>query len=71
MIINQGDIGCIIVIPAKDDPPLVIDSNAEKGIQIAFERLQPVARQHLQIRQAVRSVQNSQLVGSCLYLPLH
>jgi hypothetical protein len=60
MIINQGDIVNVIVIPTKDQPPLIVDPNAEEAIQIAFERLQPVAGWHLQVHQTVRSIQDIQ-----------
>jgi hypothetical protein len=47
MIINQGYIAGVIFVPTKDQPPLIIDSNAEKAIQITFERFQPVTWRYL------------------------
>jgi len=60
MVINQGDIVGVIVIPTKGQSPLIVDPDAEEAIQVAFERFQPVAWRHLQICQAVGGIQDIQ-----------
>ena len=64
MIINQGNIVGVMVIPTKDQSPLIVDPNAEESVQVAFEWFQPIAWRHLQIRQTLRSVENIQFAQS-------
>jgi hypothetical protein len=47
MIINQGNIVGVIVIPPKDQSPLIVYPDAKEAVQVSFERFQPVAWRHL------------------------
>jgi hypothetical protein len=52
MIVDDLDVIGIALLPAKADPPLPIDTNAELPVAIAGQGLQPIARQTPQIVQS-------------------
>ena len=59
MVVGQINIKRIAVFKPEDDAPVAGDRNAPQPLQIAFERMQPVARQ-IEIRRAAGLIQVSQ-----------
>ena len=55
------DVVRIPVAPSKADSPPVVDADAVLTVPVATQALQPVARRHAQVREALRRVQEKQL----------
>jgi hypothetical protein len=61
MIIHDLYIVGITLLPAKADPPLLVDPDRMLPLAVSREGLQAIARRHTQVIQARCSVQQRQL----------
>lgn len=61
MVINNLDIKCRMIKPAKTYPPLTIDSNAPLSLSITLKRFKPIARWNAQFINSFCSVQKLKL----------
>ena len=61
MIIHDLNVEGVAVLPAKADPPLIIDVNAMLAGPTAFELLQTVARWNAEILELLGSIDEPQL----------
>jgi len=64
VIISNIDFHRTSVCPTKNDPPLIIDSNAVKALQISFKSLEPVSRWRRKVTQRFSIIQQVELPGS-------
>ena len=57
MVIDDFDIKCMSIRPAKTDPPLVVDADAVLALAVAFQRFQPVSGRRTQVLELARLAQ--------------
>jgi hypothetical protein len=62
VVVHDLHISCAILGPAKNDTPLGINTNAIKTLELTSQWLEPVARRGTKIIEALRSIQNIELV---------
>ena len=60
VVVHYLDIVGVSFTPGKADPPTVVDANAVLAFTVALQRLQPVAANRAQVRQAGRSFEPSE-----------
>ena len=59
MVIDNLYVEGITVLPAKADPPLIVDSDAMLTRPFAFEAFEAIGRGHAKIRKRSGAVQHS------------
>ena len=60
MIIDDSDLMGVRRLPAKDDAPAAVDSDAVEALEIPFEDLEAISRRRPKIPQIPRGVQHVQ-----------
>ena len=60
MVVNDLDLVRIAVLPAKADPPLIVDTDTVLSDPIALELLEPVARRDTQVIEGLGGVHRNQ-----------
>ena len=61
MVVNNLNFEGVLTLPAKANPPLVVDADAVLALAVAFQGLQMVAIGDAQVLQAPGLVQEQQL----------
>ena len=61
MVVNDLDVMRVAILPAKADPPLIVDPDTVLSSAIALELLEPVARRNTKVVQGFSCVHNHQL----------
>jgi len=56
MVIPDGHLGRAGSALAEDDPPLVIDADGVKTLQLSFEEFEPVARGNGEVIETARLI---------------
>ena len=64
VVILQRHIVGVAILPAEDDPPLVVDPDAVMTQQVTLQCLEPVFGRDAQVHEAVRGMQYIQLMLS-------
>jgi len=57
MVVDKLDVVSVIVFPAKAEPPLAVDANAELSSAISLQSFQSIVGRRSQIGQRRRSVE--------------
>lgn len=60
MIVYDFNVVRVSVMPAKADPPLIVDANAVLALSVLGKLLQPIARRHSEVCQSNGPVQHPQ-----------
>jgi len=63
MVIDDPDVVLQTFFPSENDPPLLVDSNAPKPLQVAAQLLKPVAGRNPEILHDSRLVDHPQLAS--------
>lgn len=64
MVINNFDLMSITILPAKTDPPLLVDSDAPLAAAITLQGFQAIARWHEQRPQVDRGIEHTEFAAS-------
>jgi hypothetical protein len=65
VVVHNFDLVGIRFLPDKANPELVINTDTVLTLTIAFQGMQAVPRQRLQILQALGRIQHQELASSC------
>ena len=60
MVIDNADLVRIAIAPNEDHPPLVVDPNRMKRLEIAFQSFEAIGRRNEQIVQTPRGIDSLQ-----------
>lgn len=63
MVVDDGDLGDIALLPAEADAPLIVDADAVLTTPIAFQRFQPIGRRDTQILETGSGIEHAQLAS--------
>lgn len=61
MVVHDLNVKYLPLLPAKADPPLIIDADAVLALAVAFEGFEPVAGRNLEILQPSDLMQKQEL----------
>jgi hypothetical protein len=61
MVVHDGDVVRMTILPTKANSPLLIDANTVLASPVTLESLQSIGRGHPQVFEALRIVQHSEL----------
>lgn len=56
MVVADADFGRAGIRPSEDDPPLVVDSDGMKSLEIALERFEPIPGRNRKVVQSRRMI---------------
>jgi hypothetical protein len=63
MIVDDFDIVRVAVLPAKTNPPLIVDPDAVLTLAIPFQGFEPISWGHHHLSDVSRSMQNQQFTA--------
>jgi hypothetical protein len=66
MIIHDLNIARVPILPAKANPPLIVDADAVLTGATSLERFQPVGGWNTQIDEATGVVEHTELAAGCV-----
>lgn len=66
MVIDELYVLSLVFGPAKEEPPLIVDSDAVESVPIAPKELQPVAGRRPKVEKCMSGVQEVELSHGCL-----
>jgi len=61
MVIGYSDFCLTAIFPTKNDPPLLVDSDAPESVQITSERFQAISRWNGEVLQRPSLIEHAQL----------
>ena len=67
MVIDELNVSSLVFDPAKDEPPLIVHSDAVESVPIAAKKLQSVAGGRPKVAERMSGVQEVELSHGCLH----
>ena len=61
MVVDDLDVICVSVLPAKANAPLIVDANTVLARAVAFELFESVARRHTQVVELLGGINEANL----------